>query len=670
MVHRFVSLRSRWLLVWIALIAACGSTQRTQRDGVMADAFTYAEKSPQSSGYAPLDRRLIDYESTVLVEPDAEKLRKVLGARGPAVQSESVESKQAGIEFLTQTLTPSLEGLVDLQRRSQKALEAPVRANEALSDDADWRAIAQEQLATVKMLETLVHLEVSSELFEGRWDPKVDLADAPLSEVEMESAVDRINSIYARLSPQANEFAVPAITELTNELHARLLERLGELERALDENTPQVGMEATLVRGDQRLPISIEPYSRVEGVGRGAKSKRVGIPNKQDMERVRKAYDEYAKLAKSIEELRKIANDKRALAAARAKLVEQIRARLKSACASIRSELDKLASEPAFASVQAAVAKLIADTTRIADAVERLGNGAQANDGKAVATAASDLIELIGTLDVVGDLDRLVKALEQLENALPAAAKQLSKSAREILGNEWKKLLDDLANDPATAPIGGLIAAMKQLKVYAELPGFGGLEPSKPILRRFELADAPVGVVQLDATPAESGDVLELRQTLHIGPPPANGSNAEGLTDAVANAGAAGAAPADVREFSSTRNLEVRKYGLYTTFNAQLVFYDRLHDGSTSFAAAPGVYYNFHYRPERWTNFFDTVAPGLGFHVSTPSFEDGTEIAVGVQATFLNDVLQIGYARNLSVDDEPEMFFLGFDLIEAYRAMN
>lgn len=636
----------------------------------MADAFTYAEKSPQSSGYAPLERRLVDYESTVLVEPDAKKLRQVLGERGPTEQVSAVESKEAGIRFLTDTLTPSLEGIVDLQRRSQKALDAPVRLGEALSDDLGWRAIAQEQLAAVKMLETLVHLEVSSELFDGRWDPTVDLSEAPLSEVEMESAIDRVNSIYARLSPRANEFDVPAITELTNELHARLIEQLGELERALDENTPQVGMEATLVRGDERLPISIEPYSRVDGVGRGAKSKRVGIPNKQDLERVRKAYDEYAKLAKSIEELRKIANDKRALAAARAKLVEQIRAHVKSACTSIRAELDKLASEPAFTSVQAAVTQLIADTTRIAEAVERLGSGAQANDGQAVATAAFELIELIGSLDVVGDLDRMVTALEQLEAALPAAAKQLSQSVREILSAEWKKLSVDLANDPATAQIGGLIAAMKQLKVYAELPGFGGLEPSKPITRRFELADAPVGVVQLDATPAEAGDVLELRQTLHIGPPNADVSAAAGLTDVAANTNAGGEAPPDVREFSSTRNLEVRKYGLYTTFNAQLVFYDRLHDGSASFAAAPGVYYNFHYRPEGWTNFFDTVAPGLGFHVSTPSFEDGTEIAVGVQATFLNDVLQIGYARNLSVDDEPEMFFLGFDLIEAYRAMN
>ena len=244
---------------------------------------------------------------------------------------------------------------------------------------------------------------------------------------------------------------------------------------------------------------------------------------------------------------------------------------------------------------------------------------------------------------MLDNIAQLAEALNTIPAGTDGAIKTLLEDTKVQLQKEQGALIDVLKDVPG---VGGLASAFTALQAAARIQGFGNLKPGRITSNPIDLRIAEVGVVDLNQTAAESGDRLEVTYRLTKNP----NSSAD-----------------QQRTYTGHSSLDVRKFGYYTTLKSQIVFYDRLHDGLSTYSAAPGISYNLHYRPECAQDFFDVLAPGVGVSVSAPNFDGGTELAVGGHVTLFNDMLQMGYAYNISVETNNEMFFFGLDLISVFQ---
>ncbi|MEO6593626.1 MAG: hypothetical protein ABIP94_02610, partial [Planctomycetota bacterium] len=406
-------------------------------------------------------------------------------------------------------------------------------------------------------------------------------------------------------------------------------------------------MEANLLRGEQRLPVTISPYTIVEGVGRGGKSPRVGVPGKADIDRVQKGYESYAELSKSINQLKGLAKDEKQLR----KLATQLALAIKQAASNLKAGLqDRLntivSGDAAKLGAIHAAAKALKDELEALQATwKTFADGAPAADPITLARSVSTLARQLEAPSLQTKITTFVDSLAGIPVDLDLATKELLRDTGQQLAKEKDALLGVLKGVPG---VGGLANALSALQSLAQTQTFGGLEPGTITSNPMGLGLAEAGVVDLDQTPAEAGDRLEVTYRLTNNP---------------------NALEADQRKYVSHESLDVRKFGYYSTLKSQILFYDRLHDGSSIYSAAPGISYNLHYRPNEAQGFCDVVAPGLGVSVSAPNFENGTELAIGAQLTLFNDMVQIGYAYNISVDDRHEMFFFGLDLISVFQGL-
>ena len=442
-------------------------------------------------------------------------------------------------------------------------------------------------------------------------------------------------------------FDAAEVTRVINATTSVLRDRIEEVERAILEKAPKakLDMEATLVRGDATLPVTIAPYRIVSGENRGEKSPRIGIPGEADLERVTRAYEEYNEMANSLNELQRIGRDP----VARRKLIEGFLKSVEDAAKEFlkdtRGDLEKAAelAEPEVAAVQEAAEVLLEDVERIVDAVEELRSS---TDPLVVAERAAALLRFVTGEELQDHLAALRDSIPDTPpEGLGAAAKALLARLKENLAAQVDKLAAALADQPGGGEIASLFTSLEALREIAQTRAFEDLDDGRITRRSFSIETAQDGIIDLERTQADDGDRLSIDYRLVVNP-----------------------GEAEERTHSVSSSLGVRKFGLYTSYEAQLIFYDRLGDGSSAYQAAPGIAYNFHYRPESAQDFFDVVAPGVGFNVSSPSFESGADLAVGVQVTLFQNLLQAGYAYNISVEDDPEMFFFGLDLISAFRA--
>jgi len=639
----------------LATFSACSSPPpRSEGPVSLARAFeTYETRRGSDSVETPRGT-LVDYDSEILVRPDRGRLATVAALHGSSGPSDEVARLRGRISDVRQLLEPVLASIAEYEEESRSFFTNDFADGMVLQDDVRWRSFTEKQRDIVISLKGLVYAYVNATEYDGRWNWKAsDFAEMGLTEAEVDEANDKVTARFARISPTGDTYVAAEVTRLVNEFSEILGERIADLERTVleDARDATLEMEAALLRGKERVPVTITPYTLVEGVGRGDKSPRVGIPSQEDVELVQQEFEANAELADSINELIDLAGDEERLRELRDGLLDALETLARDLREGLEAGLQRLIDEPALAAIQADAEAVRDELRAILDAVRALRDSATGADPITLTNNAFAVIARIRDGGLTSKLEGLAGKFADLPEDLAPTVDELVDSTEELARTEAAQLVQALQSMPAAGSVANLYAALKKLAALADLRSFGGLEPGEITRTPFALDRAPDGVVDLAATPAESGDVLEVSYKLSVAQPPDAGQDQE---------------PTEYRGASFH---DVRKFGFYTTFSAQLLFFDRLHDDSSTFRAAPGISYNLHYRPEGAQEFHDLVAPGIGFSVSAPSFEDGTELAVGMQGTLFNDMIQAGYAYNISVSDDPWMFYFAFDLIAVFQAV-
>ncbi len=116
-----------------------------------------------------------------------------------------------------------------------------------------------------------------------------------------------------------------------------------------------------------------------------------------------------------------------------------------------------------------------------------------------------------------------------------------------------------------------------------------------------------------------------------------------------------------IEERRQAFRLEV--YGLYMESRGALLFADprgKPH-GSQSYEAAPGIGFHWRFGLKNRPFWNRVVAPGVGMSFALLDFVDNKDLELGVagSATFLADLLWLGYGRNLQA--RMDYFYLGIN---------
>jgi hypothetical protein len=325
------------------VLGACRSSERdksSDQPQSFARAFEVYETRRGSDDTEQPDWTLVDYDSDILVRPDRVLIAEAITtdpAPAPGVTADAVSLRVAAIEEQLAEidgLDRTLRLIAEYERESADFFTNDFDEGRILSDDASWKKVLDKELQVIEHLATVAEVFVSQTEYDGRRPDRDALQFGPDDVVpeDVETDVlayqDAVSAVYDRMAPPTNAGAVdefgldvpaerdtfdPAeVTRVVNETTALLRDRITELEVAVLKRAPKadVEMEAALLRGSERLPVSIAPYFLVEGVGRGDKPARIGIPSKADIARVQKGYEAYGELSDSINELAKIAGDK------------------------------------------------------------------------------------------------------------------------------------------------------------------------------------------------------------------------------------------------------------------------------------------------------------------------------------------------------------------------
>lgn len=646
-------------LVGLALTACATSrTSVGEKEGAptgptgLARSFTVHETRRGSETSNTLSDERVDYDSEIAVKPDATKLGELVGSRGSGSASEIPAKPATSLEAL---LEPTLGAFETYASRAATYSAGISSSVSVLADDPNWRSLASAQLDIVNNL-----IEVSSAIAayefgidDPQWYTK-DPSELGISDEEYERLAARRtqldllfkpNRSNPRLLPDPAGFDVAAVVREVNAVLADQADRLNELAKSTLAGF-ELQITAELLRGTEAYPVSVAPYSIVEGQSRGAKSRRVSLPSGADMERLDKEYAANDRLAKSIERTRELVDDPEKLTAALKELGEALDKYLKAAEVRLEAKLREAAQStvPELAEVAQAAKKVLTLLEQLAEAVKALAADAPTLTPPKVLNTAGAVENLIGV--------DLKQALEELRTRLSSVTVPSPPTFVAELGGiaqaEVGEIEEALANTAFGASLGGLIGSLRQMRTLARADGFGDLKTGKVTRTAYAIDQAPDGVIQLANSPAEADDVLRI--TYELMPKATPGVEA-------------------TSPWRESTLLDIRKFGFYTTYNSQVLFADRIGDGSSRFQAAAGLSVNMHYRPESSRAFFDAVAPGIGICVAAPSFENGVELAVGLQATIFNDTIQAGYLYDISVEDNPWAFYFGLDLIQAFRRL-
>lgn len=649
-------------LVATAAITSCTTTDPTRPVKVaarktIAKSFDVREIRRGSDIEGRPRSTLIDYEAAMVFRPRRSDLASAI-AVGLETNTSLSRSEVAAINSKIDQTSDALkaidgmrslvEQLTDYETQVVAFYARNLAPTTLVQDDKTWQKLKELQGNIVARLVDLSTTYVSFRLHEGQLR----------REALPEDAEDEIDRIYTLMSPSlppgapsgtSQGFAPEEVAKYLNQTTALLTERLQSLADLVLKKSPQatLDMEAHLLRGEEKLPVTISPYTIVEGLGRGSKSPRIGIPSKQDLQKVQASYERYQQLSASINELRDLANDKEQLRALKIDLKATLGAAVRKLQQGLQKQVDLIidAESGTIGSIQT-TAKIVREDLRELRAAWEAFADDVPTDAALLAKAVSDLLSQLQQGSLRANLTELGQALSELPENLEVDVADTLKEARFQIETEKRALLDAFEGLPASGSMATAFSSLSALRAIARAQTFGDLVPGAITSNPIDLRIAEDGVVDLNQTPADSGDQLEVIYTLTKNP-----SGRE----------------QDRRQYTATESLDVRKFGYYSTLKSQILFYDRLSDGSSTYSAAPAISYNLHYRPEASQGFFDIVAPGIGVSVSAPNFENGTEIAVGAQVTLFNDVVQVGYGHNISVDQDNGMFYFGLDLIGVFQ---
>jgi len=632
-----------------------------RRLAAISTAFDVLEVRAGSKSAVEPDSRLVDYESSVVVRPDKVALAELIPQASDADASlrrsrvEALDRDIAAAEALVARmgeLAKVVDTIADYERAALD-LYRDVEAGSAKASDPRYGELAERREVLAPALQLLASTYVEAVEVGAAIDWKARPDEGTAEDELLTANKAKRDAIYRRMAPpsqfQRNRFVASEVTAILNETTAALQAQLEKLQSAVAEKAPkaEVEMEAALVRDGERKPITIAPYTIVAGENRGAKSQRVGVPGKADAKRVRDGFEANAELSGAINGLAQTLGDEES----RQALLDGAVAQLKGAADRLRDQL--LADVKAVGEEEGPIPSARDAARALRDSLvgfERdLRAVLAAPDAAAKLKAALALVDELrgGRLKtLVGQFNALKDALPDVGDAVQTEADKIAKRLNAALEAEAASFQSALNDVPGGADVSKLIDSLKVLSELAHARAFAAVEPGAVTRRSLALDAAVDGYVDLANTEADDGDRLSLSYRVVVDPQSA----------------------ATRREYPGSTSLEVRKFGLYTTLKSQLLFYDRRGDGSPTFRAAPGIAYNFHFRPEGDRTFFDVVAPGVGVSVSSPSYDSGADLAIGLQLTFFNDMLQAGYAHNISVDDDPGMLYFGLDLIGAFQA--
>ncbi len=670
------------LLVSLALAgASCAQTPDGVRGGLSTGFHVYETRQGSGVTRAP-GGGLVDYDSGVTLRPDPQRLRELLGAAQGVDASLSrselqaldtrIDEAEARLQRF-EDLGPLVDELASYAESVQRfALEH--REGTRLLESPSYREMLQRRQAIIDELASLAWIYVESVEFPDSGfseftDPLV-LTDGQFAaySVVKQSQVDVYGTMAVAPMGNVPRYDAEAVVTLLEQTQRSLNTEVLELEAAILKKAPkvQVEMEAHLMRGKQPLPVSITPYTIVEGVTRGKKSPRIGLPNADEQEKVQQGYALSRDVATAFNNVKDATSDegsKKALFDALAKGLESAAQAVADSLLSSLSDTARLAAKDGsaaalqtkVAAVKAAAKPLEDRTQSLVDAVDALGDE---DDPLRFLRSLTSIVAQLSPAPWKAEYGTLKQAVKDLADDVGTATGLAPDSvaifaaleqAVEAGADEFEAAL---AGGPGAAELGALARSLYEVREVAKASkSWGDLQVGTITRRSFSLDEAGDGFVDLANSPADSGDRLAVEYKVIVDPDDADAR----------------------KEHHGSAWVGVRKFGVYTTFKSQLIFYDRLGDGSSSYRAAPAVGYNVHYRPttpsEFWVGFWDGFDPALGISASTPSFESGVDIAVGLQLTLFNDMLQAGYGYNVSVDDDEMMFYFGLDLIGAFQQL-
>jgi len=648
------------------LVLGCASQEERRSEEPVPsffNAFTVLETRNGSRVPAAPRSTLVDYESGITLRPDRPALSRLV-ARGAEVDPALSREERAALDARMQAARQELAVCGELARvvdrigayeAASMAYYAALEQGTVKQEQPGFQDLAQRRGDIQEALATLARIHYETVVLQRPfdWDNAPEDPDSAEAEAFDRHGQERSRT-YRLMAPDPvgspSRFDAAQVTRLLNETTAALRACVDDFERAALEKAPKavLEMEAELVRGKESLPVSIAPYTIVQGVERGRKSPRVGIPGEEDLRGLEESYAAYGELADALNGLKGTLADEET----RRELVRTFLEELRKAAERVQERLlaDLRAAAdlegPQFDAVRTAAAGLATELVRLEREIREL---AAISSPIQLATRAVALLEsLQGERGqrIETSLRALAAALADLPATLEGQARTLVERLEASARSELESFAGALEATPGGADVARLVRSIKALAELANARSFGEVEAGAITRTPFTIDAAEDGLVDLANTPAEPGDRLAVKYRVVVSP------------DAEAS---------KRREYPASVWLDVRKFGLYTTLKSQLLFYDRLGDGASSYRAAPGLSYNFHYRPESAQAFFDTVSPGLGVSVSSPSFEEGAELAIGLQLTLFDDMLQAGYAYDVSVGEDHGMVFFGLDLIGAFQ---
>ncbi|MEM1447864.1 MAG: hypothetical protein AAGI22_02065 [Planctomycetota bacterium] len=659
MIRRAISLAALTLAV-----ASCQTQEERSHHGPPAtfvESFEILETRKRGKPTLSPRSNLIDYDSVLTVRPDRVKLARLIsldGATDGRLSRSEIDELDARVRAARERLesTDGLRSIAEqIARYESEALAyfGELEAGTVANADVEYERLLKERAAIIVALRELAKTYVETVVMKRpiQWNPDVDNLPSADESAVIQEANEQHDLVYGRMAPNPNgdrnRYVASEVTDVINELIAVLRGEVEAAEAAILEKAPKATLQITagVVRGKDERQITISPYQTVENQQRSTKSSRIGIPSDEDIAEVQKGYEAYDRLADAFNEVKVVVRDEAAMKKLRDQFVAELKAATKRLSDRLLKDLQSVIEleDDSLADVQTAASAVVEELRKLKVQLELI-DGSQ--DPIQLVTLTTQILDGLKGGGLIQKVEALQVALAGVGLVDANGTKVLIDRVKASVEAEAGSLAKALAGAPGGGAISDLFRAIKAIQQLANAQGFGDLDTGKITRRPFSLDLAQDGTIDLADSPADDGDRLSIRYELIANP------DSEKMDQ--------------VRHTASTQ-LNVRKFGWYTSFEAQLIFFDRLSDGSSSFRAAPGIAYNFHPRPDWWQQFFDVVAPGIGVNVSSPSFDTGADIAVGAQVTLFNNLLQVGYGYNISVEENPEMFFFGFDLISTYQ---
>lgn len=595
------------------------------------------------------DGAFVDYDSKVIVGIDSDGIKAWFDVHDPGAgvqRREELKRIKEQVEGFSALLTKVEELIRDRNSAFADLLATAPGTADFTESQHRLQLVLKRQKAQAQAVIELALGYINLRLFAGRL-PRVASIDQLMREV-MEHHAEQREAVLAEITRidsmirQGGDLAPRGIAELLTNyalMISQLLDRplAGELELAMD---------ARLVReGGGVLPVSIEPYVTVDGVNGQSKSKRLGMPSPEDQERLAKQFELSQRYAQDLERMR---SDHRALLS---QLRERIRAELATLETDLLQHLLALGSQAIDIPLESyphlhKLKDTIISLQRYAESWHLYADGKNMDPVTLLALARSTAGELMKLYNLWESQQTLVSECGALAAQLTGEAKEAALKMKQVAAASLSKGLTDLKT--------GVLGDTSVLEKLDQQRAFAEIDSAAIHRRTLPIAQAKDGTVDLHRTPAEPGDELQLTVSL------------------VRSAGARSETTV-VRE----TEMEVRKFNWYTTFNSQVLLVDRLHDDTHRMVFVPSVSINLHYRSRsrgRFLEWFNEwIAPGVGMNVAVPNFENSTEVGVGMQVTVGNDFLQCGFGRNVSVDENPNYWYIGVDIVKPmmafYRSM-